>query len=127
VSLRRRAEDPRMLGVVALLDRGRTLGRPWVVAELGAHGCGLLGSTSSTTALLWRATIPALLALAFSLAAATTLVATTGAAAVADGVAIVATEGGPSVVGVTPAWTGAARDSRSEEGSVDDGLLIVGP
>ena len=52
--------------------------------------------------------------------------ATTGVAAVAGGVVVVATGGGPGGAGAAPARTGAARAGRSEEGGVDDSLLVVG-
>ena len=113
-----------MPGVVALLDRRRALGCPRVVAELGTHGCSLLGSTSSAIARLWRAAIPAPLALA--LATTATLVTAAGAAAVAAGVADVSARRGPGGGGATPARTCTARVGHGEEGGVDDGLLVIG-
>jgi len=70
VGLRGRTEDPRTPGAMALLlDRRGALGCPWIIAEPGTHGTGLL-CTSSATTRLGRAAVLGPLALALAATAA---------------------------------------------------------
>jgi hypothetical protein len=127
VSMRRHVEDTWTPAVGALWS-------PWVVADPWTHGPVLTDlvvlAASSTLLVLvassttvWPAITWTVLALALAFPGATALVS----AAIATDVGVVgATRVGPGGGGAAPTRASAARVSHSEEGGVDDCLLIIG-